>query len=98
MPKKHKLDMPDYSLIISIDDDDSIALEISAHPDLAEDIGNAVLKLLESEAGTPIVEACMQPNDPRLQQAAKNLLAKCIKIVQPEDDAESAVDKEDQME
>jgi hypothetical protein len=56
------------------------------------------MKLLESEAGTPIVEAAAHPNDQRLQDAAKNLLARCIKIVQPEDEDESAADREDQME
>jgi hypothetical protein len=97
MPRKHKLDMPDYSVIIAIDDDDSVAVEIAAHPDIAEDVGNAVMKLLESEAGTPIVEACTHPHDQRLQDAAKSLLNKCIKIVQPQDD-ESAAAQEDQME
>jgi hypothetical protein len=56
------------------------------------------MKLLESEAGTPIVEACTHPNDQRLQEAAKNLLKRCIRIVQPEEDAETASDEEDQME
>ena len=86
--------MTDYSVIIAIDDDDNVSVEISAHPDIAEDVGNAVMKLLESEAGTPIVEACTHPNDRRLQEAAKNLLSKCIRIVQPEDEEESAGDEE----
>jgi hypothetical protein len=81
-------------VIIAIDDDDSVAVEISAHPDIAEDVGNAVMKLLETEAGTPIVEACTNPNDQRLQEAAKNLLSKCIKIVPPEED-EMAEDDDD---
>ena len=98
MPRKHKLDMPDYSVIIAIEDDDSVALEIAAHPDLAEDVGNAIMKLLETEAGAPIVEACLHPTDQRLQETAKKLLEKCIKIVQPEDDGESPSDGEDQME
>jgi hypothetical protein len=98
MSRKHKLEMPDYSVIIAIDDDDSVAVEISAHPDIAEDVGNAVMKLLESDAGSPIVEACTNPTDQGLQEAAKNLLAKCIKIVQPDDENESAADGEDQME
>src|SRR5258705_9442531 len=98
MPRKHKLEMPDYSLIVAIDDDDNVSLEIAAHPDLAEDIGNAVMKLLESDAGRPIVEACINPHDQRLQDAATSLLAKCIKIVQPEDEDEAAADREDQME
>src|SRR4051812_17246453 len=97
MPRKHKLDMPDYSVIIAIEDDDSVALEVAAHPDIAEEVGNAIMKLLESDAGTPIVEACLHPNDQRLQDAAKGLLGKCIKIVQPEDEDESA-DAEEQME
>jgi len=98
MAKKHKLDMPDYSLIVAIDDEDNVSLEIAAHPDIAEDVGNAVMKLLESDAGTPIVEACMNPHDQRLQEAAKSLLGKCIKIVQPQDEDEEAADREDQME
>ena len=99
MPRKHKLDMPDYSVIFAIEDDDSVALEIAAHPDIAEDLGNAIMKLLETEAGTPIVEACTHPNDQRLQDAAKSLLIKWIKIVPPEEEAdESAADQEDQME
>jgi hypothetical protein len=98
MPRKHKLDMPDYSVIIAIEDDDSVALEIAAHPDIAEDLGNAIMKLLETDAGTPIVEACTHPNDQRLQDAAKSLLNKWIKIVPPKEDAESAAEQEDQME
>jgi hypothetical protein len=96
MPKNHQIDMPDYSVIIAIDDDDSVALDISAHPDIAQDVGSAVMKLLETDAGAPIVEACRHPNDQRLQEAAKNLLRKCIKIIPPEDDA--AAEQEDQME
>jgi hypothetical protein len=97
MPSKHKLDMPDYSVTIAIDDDDNVGLEIAAHPDLAEDLGNAIMKLLESEAGAPIVEACRHPTDQRRQDAAKNLLNKHIKIVQPQEDDEPAA-QEDQME
>jgi len=97
MPRKHKIDMDDYSVIIAIDDDDSVALDISAHPDIAQDVGAAVMKLLESDAGRPIVEACVNPQDQRLQEAAKSLLRKCIKIVPPEEDDASAED-EDQME
>ena len=97
MPRKHKIDMPDYSVIIEIDDDDSVALDISAHPDIAQDVGAAVMKLLESDAGVPIVEACMNPHDQRLQETAKKLLAKYIKIIPPEEDDASA-DQEDQME
>ena len=97
MPKKHQIDMPDYSVIIVIEDDDSVALDISAHPELAEDIGAAVMKLLESDAGRPIVEACVNPHDQRLQETAKNLLRKCIRIVPPEED-ETSGDQEDQME
>src|SRR5213595_2882644 len=98
MPRKHKLDMPDYSVIIAIDDDDSVAVEISAHPDIAEDVGNAVMKLLETEAGTPIVEACTNPNDQRLQDAALNLLNKCIKIVPPENVEMAEDDDDDDLE
>ena len=97
MPRRHKLEMTDYSVIIVIDDEDNVAVEISAHPDIAEDVGNAVMKLLETQAGAPIVEACTHPNDQRLQDAAKNLLNRCIKIVPPEGE-ESAADGEDQME
>ncbi|SRR6266581_6236365 len=97
MPRKHKLEMPDYSVIIAIDDDDSIALDISAHPDIANDLGAAVMKLLESGAGTPIVEACRNPNDQRLQEAAKNLLRKCINILPPEE-GDASAEQEDQME
>jgi hypothetical protein len=98
MPSKHKLEMPDYSVIIAIDDDDSVSLEIAAHPEIAEDLGNAIMKLLESEAGAPIVEACRHPHDQRRQEAAKNLLNKWIKIVPPEEDGESAEEQEDQLE
>ena len=90
MTRKHKLEMTDYSVTIAIDDDDNVSVEVSAHPDIAEDVGNAVMKLLESEAGTPIVEACTHPNDQRVQEAARNLLNKCIRIVQPADEEESA--------
>jgi hypothetical protein len=96
MPKKHRIDMDDYSVIIAIEDDESVALDVSAHPDIAEDVGSAVLKLLESDAGRPIVEACLHPNDQRLQEAAKSLLRKFIKINPPEDEA--AAEQEDQME
>ena len=34
MPRKHKLEMPDYSVIIAIEDDQSVALDVSAHPDI----------------------------------------------------------------
>jgi hypothetical protein len=98
MPRKHKIEMPDYSVIIAIEDDDSVALDVSAHPDIAQDLGNAILKLLETELGVPIVEACRNPRDQRLQEAAKNLLRKYIKIVQPQDDDESTAEQEDQME
>src|SRR4051794_22824265 len=97
MPRRHKIDMPDYSVIIAIEDDDSVALDISAHPDIAEDVGAAVMKLLESDLGTPIVEACVNPQDQRLQETAKNLLGKYIKIVPPEEDDASA-EQEDQTE
>jgi len=97
MPRKHKIDMPDYSVIIAIDDDDSVAVEISAHPDIAEDVGNAVMKLLESEAGTPLVEACTNPTDKRLEEAAKSLLARCIRIIPP-GEQQGAAEQEDQME
>ena len=90
--------MPDYSVIIAIDDDDSVAVEISAHPDIAEDVGNAVMKLRETEVGTPIVEACTNPNDQRLQDAAKKLLDKCIKIVPPESDEMAEDDDDDDLE
>ena len=98
MPRQHKLDMPDYSVIIAIEDDDSVSLEISAHPDIAEDVGHAVMKLLETDAGTPIVEACTNPNDQRLQEAAKKLLEKCIKIVPPEDNEMAEEDDDDDLE
>ena len=97
MPRKHKLEMPDYSVIIAIDNDDNVALDVSAHPDIAEDLGNAIMKLLETEAGAPIVEACRHPTDQRRQEAARNLLGKWIKIVPPQDDDASA-DGEDQTE
>ena len=42
------------------------------------------MKLLESDAGTPIVEACRHPNDQHLQDAAKKLLEKAIRIVPPD--------------
>ena len=98
MPRKHKLEMPNYSVVVAIEDDDSVSLEIAAHPDIAEDLGNAIMKLLETDAGTPIVEACTHPNDQRLQDAAKSLLNKWIKIVPPHEENESAGDQEDQME
>jgi hypothetical protein len=97
MAKQHQIDMPDYSVIIAIEDDDSVALDIAAHPDVAQDVGAAVLKLLETDAGTPIVEACRHPNDQRLQEAAKSLLRRAIKIIPPEGDDASA-EQEDQME
>src|SRR4051794_21360447 len=97
MPRQHKIEMPDYSVLVAIEDDDSVALDISAHPDIAEDLGNAVMKLLESDAGMPIVKACRHPNDQRLQDAAKKLLEKAIKIVPPDEENESG-DGEDQME
>lgn len=97
MPRKHKIDMPDYSVLIQIEDDDSVALDISAHPDIAQDVGAAVMKLLESDLGTPIVEACINPNDQRLQETAKNLLAKYIKIVPPEEEG-AGEEEEDQTE
>jgi hypothetical protein len=97
MPRQHKIEMPDYSVIVAIEDDDSVALDISAHPDIAEDLGNAVMKLLESDAGTPIVEACRHPNDQHLQDAAKKLLEKAIRIVPPDVENETG-DGEDQME
>jgi hypothetical protein len=96
MPRTHKIEMPDYTVTIDIGDDDNVSLEVAAHPAIADDLGNAVIKLLESEAGGPIVEAVRNPHDQRLQDAAKNLLAKYIKIVEPQDDAD--VEQEDQME
>src|SRR3954466_6396725 len=96
MPRQHKIEMPDYSVIIAIEDDDSVALDVSAHPDIAEDLGKAVLKLLESDAGAPIVEACRNPRDERLQEAARKLLERAIKIVPPE--AEESGEEEDQLE
>lgn len=97
MPRTHKIDMPDYSVMIAIDDEDNVAIDISAHPDIAEDVGGAVMKLLETQAGAPLVEACMNPHDQRLQETAKNLLRKCIKIIPPKEDDASA-EQEDQME
>ena len=89
--------MPDYSVIVCIEDDDGVSLEIAAHPDISEDVGNAVMKLLESPAGAPIVEACTHPNDQRLQEAAKKLLRKCISIIPPEE-SDASAEQEDQME
>src|SRR5882762_5949036 len=97
MSRKHKLEMPDYSVIIAIEDDQSVALDVSAHRDIAEEVGSASMKLLETEAGAPIVEACLNPTNQRLQDAAKDLLSKWIKIVPPEDEDEAA-EQEDQME
>jgi hypothetical protein len=95
MSRKHKLEMADYSVTIAIGDEDDVSLEIAAHPAIADDLGAAIMKLLETEEGAPIVEACRNPKDQRLQEAAKKLLEKRIKIVQPEEDEG---EEEDQME
>ena len=97
MPNKHKLEMPDYSVTIAIDDEDNVGVDIAAHPDIAEDLGNAIMKLLETQEGAPIVAACRNPADQRLQEAAKNLLNKRIRVVQP-DEADASAEQEDQME
>jgi hypothetical protein len=97
MANKHKLEMPDYSVTIAIDDEDNVGLDVAAHPDIAEDLGNAILKLLETQEGAPIVAACRNPADQRLQEAAKSLLNKRIRVVQPGEGEETG-EQEDQME
>ena len=97
MANKHKLEMPDYSVMIAIDDHYNFGIDVAAHPDIAEDLGRAIMKLLETQEGAPIVAACRNPADQRLQEAAKNLLNKRIRVVQPEEGEESA-EQEDQME